>query len=635
MGWNIQRWLATLFSFTLASCLLILFVGFAQTGAAAATANYTIDTSGGNCSQIGAWDSSSLSCTLASDMTVDANGIELADDGISLNGGGFSLTGPGAGGAETTYGVHSEGYSNLSVSNLNISGFYYGVNLVSSTGSTISDNTVTDSNIGIATFESSDNSITGNQTDQNRVGILLTRSSDSSVADNSAEDNTEAGISLLDSQNNSITDNQSSGNGTGLRLTDSGYNSVQNNLLQQNQGGIDSSGHFNNINSNNLDDNVYYGLTVSGDSNSLAGNIINGSMYGFSMKEYPGFSGTISPTNLVDGKAIYYFSGLSHALIDAPSIPNPYTIICQDCVDVEFRGFTIDGGYDGVVIMDSQDVSVSDAEIFVTNTGIKARNSSVTISGSDIVGSDDLIKRGVGISLYNAQSSRIEDNTITELYEGIRMNNLIYSYPYSTSGINVIWGNDIVSNVFGINLEWSSDNTIAYNNIAENHTGILFEVHSSNNVIYRNHFISNGMHIGVTCYSKGCGLAGPLRADNILSIPAPEGGNYWGDWTGHDANGDGFLDNPRVTQAGIDLLPLSLSPPPLPNVDDNTQRDQLPIDKSLNEVSINDLKASNQSIVNLKKLPDTGFAIKWLFLFASVALGIAFVYERNDVGPGN
>jgi len=95
-----------------------------------------------------------------------------------------------------------------------------------------------------------------------------------------------------------------------------------------------------------------------------------------------------------------------------------------------------------------------------------------------------------------------------------------------------------VGNYSGIYLYSSFYNTISGNIIMANHYGIDLSW-SSNNIIYLNDFIDNTQHayIGTSGYA------------NFWDDGYPSGGNYWSDYTGVDADGDGIGDTPYVIDA--------------------------------------------------------------------------------------
>ena len=64
--------------------------------AAGSTAQYTItdDATGGDCTTIGAWNSSTKTCTLTGDITVgQVHAIEIGSNGITIDGAGHSVSG--------------------------------------------------------------------------------------------------------------------------------------------------------------------------------------------------------------------------------------------------------------------------------------------------------------------------------------------------------------------------------------------------------------------------------------------------------------------------------------------------------------------------------------------------------------
>jgi parallel beta-helix repeat protein len=107
-------------------------------------------------------------------------------------------------------------------------------------------------------------------------------------------------------------------------------------------------------------------------------------------------------------------------------------------------------------------------------------------------------------------------------------------------------GNTANSNIYtGIRLgNGGGHNTLTYNTFALNESFGMWLSDSSDNLIYNNNFIDN------TTQMYGYGGSG-----NVFNLDAPTGGNYWSDWTGPDADNDGFVDYPYVFDAGQDYLP--------------------------------------------------------------------------------
>ena len=92
----------------------------------------------------------------------------------------------------------------------------------------------------------------------------------------------------------------------------------------------------------------------------------------------------------------------------------------------------------------------------------------------------------------------------------------------------------------------SSDNAVRGNRLSDNIQGIHLKAGANNNVIYNNSLVNNVTQAMVLPDSSG----------NVFSLDAATGGNYWSDWRGPDADGDGFVDYPYVFAGGQDDLPL-------------------------------------------------------------------------------
>ena len=101
----------------------------------------------------------------------------------------------------------------------------------------------------------------------------------------------------------------------------------------------------------------------------------------------------------------------------------------------------------------------------------------------------------------------------------------------------------MTNNQHGIRCNESSDNTITDNIVSDNRSGILLKT-SNNNRVFNNKFYDNYNQAEVV-NSTG----------NEFHLDLPTGGNYWNDWTGPDADGDGIVDSPYVFEGGQDDLP--------------------------------------------------------------------------------
>jgi parallel beta-helix repeat protein len=114
---------------------LLLFNFYFIDSAQAATV--TIYSSGSGCSAIGTWDAGTKTCTMTADYDAGTtNGIVISSNGITLDGNGFTLTGSGS----NTSGVSMVIKNNVTIKNLTITGFHYGVYFLSSSNNTIYNN---------------------------------------------------------------------------------------------------------------------------------------------------------------------------------------------------------------------------------------------------------------------------------------------------------------------------------------------------------------------------------------------------------------------------------------------------------------------------------------------------------------
>ena len=187
----------------------------------------------------------------------------------------------------------------------------------------------------------------------------------------------------------------------------------------------------------------------------------------------------------------------------------------------------------------------------------------VNISGFTIIDGD------YGIYLYNAENCNITNNFISNNEYGIQLksssNNVITGNSVSnnewwgiylnSSSNNVITGNSILDNGDGIELEDSNNNTITGNTLSDNGYGIRLWGLSSN-VIYLNNFINNADSVYFWYLTNVWNSTSQMTYTYEGRTYTNYLGNYWDDYTGSDADGDGIGDTPYSIDGDKDYYPL-------------------------------------------------------------------------------
>jgi len=153
-----------------------------------------------------------------------------------------------------------------------------------------------------------------------------------------------------------------------------------------------------------------------------------------------------------------------------------------------------------------------------------------------------------GIALSFSNNNSISNNRVSSNWNGI----LFYC-----SNNNSILNNGISSNDdYGIFLEGSNNNSISENIISLNNlSGIILDC-SDNNIIYLNNFINNTKN-ACSYYSTNIlnskePITYTYKGSNFTNYM----GNYWDDYNGSDANGDGIGDTPYSIDSDKDNYPL-------------------------------------------------------------------------------
>jgi parallel beta-helix repeat protein len=212
--------------------------------------------------------------------------IVVERDNIVVDGAGYALQGTGA---MTSEGMYLSERSNVTIRNMEIKAFWYGIYLHKSSNNTISGNNITaNDEAGIELVSSSSNSVSANNiTANNHWAILFSKSSSNSISGNNVK-NSYYGIGIIShSSSNSISANTITNNSWGIHLNQASNNSIYTNNIANN--GWVGIGCFyfsfnNNISRNNITGNINYGIRISeSTNNTISENIITNNEYGIAI----------------------------------------------------------------------------------------------------------------------------------------------------------------------------------------------------------------------------------------------------------------------------------------------------------------------------------------------------------------
>ncbi|MFA6493528.1 MAG: NosD domain-containing protein [Candidatus Paceibacterota bacterium] len=183
---------------------------------------------GGDCTTIGTWESTTKTCTLTQDLTET---IQIDSDGITLDGNGHSiLITP----EYSSGGVYLYDKTGVTVKNVTINGSHSGVSISGGSNNRVENSTFVGNTGGIGIRYGNNNIISNNTLIG--TGITVTFSKDNIIEYNTANDNDYNGISTTLSSGTIIRNNTLNNNRvSGIYIYDSQFNDqIIDNTAQEN-----------------------------------------------------------------------------------------------------------------------------------------------------------------------------------------------------------------------------------------------------------------------------------------------------------------------------------------------------------------------------------------------------------------
>jgi parallel beta-helix repeat protein len=302
--------------------------------------------------------------------------------------------------------------------------------------------------------------------------------------------------------------------------------------------------------------------------------------------------GNVLSGNTINGKPLVYLEHQSNQIIDGAA-----QVILTDCSNMMVRN--VDTSADlrvtitlfwtsntritdcrgNIVLRNSHSNTIVNNQLADVGSSVSYSNAAIELSASynNTIADNSILATGsLGVSLLGSSYNNVQGNQISSTGQaGVIIESTIESKPafnyihensitctengiYLRGGArdNFVFKNLITDCKNAVMLSSGHENTFVGNNISRARQYAVYLALSDDNNFYHNNFVDNAKHAYEQHEFYWMGYSTYYSERNMWDNG--EEGNYWSDYTGYDADGDGIGDTPHpVYENFTDRYPLT------------------------------------------------------------------------------